>query len=269
MPEKLAIKHDLTSVAAIGSLGFIAASLTHEVVGHGGAAIATGGRIILISSVYFRAEGVSALVDASGPLANLTVGGLLLVGLRRWKIQSPHAYLFSAAAAGLNLFWGSGYFLYSGFSRRDDWAFLFEKLDSRYGWLVALTLVLIGVCSYRAAINVVSNLFRPFSTPAQGAGTSRPLFPLAVPLYFSAGATCCLAALPFRGPVGPALVYSLLESFGAFVGLLFIAARRAPTVAGHDENKPLTITRSWSWISGSLLCLAGFVAILGRGYFPS
>ena len=97
-------KDDWVTVASIGALAFIVACVTHEAIGHGGACLVTGGHVILISSVFFRATNVGPITDAAGPLANLILGALLFVWLRRREAASPHWRIFLIATMAMNLF---------------------------------------------------------------------------------------------------------------------------------------------------------------------
>src|SRR4051812_16116025 len=138
-------KDNLATIACIGALAFIAACVTHEVLGHGGASVVTGGHITLISPVYFRATNGGPITDAAGPISNLVLGGLLFVWLRRREVPPPHLHLFLVATMALNLFWGAALFIYTGISKTDDWAFLLEKAEPGAVSLIRSLLSLIGL----------------------------------------------------------------------------------------------------------------------------
>ena len=259
-------KDDLATVASIGASAFIVACVAHEVIGHGGMCLATGGHVTLISSVYFRATNGGPIVDASGPMANLVLGGLLWLGLRFRRTPSPHLHLFLATAMGLNLFWGSGYFVYSGIANTGDWAFVVRDLALRPIWLWRVILVSLGLYIYGLSTMAVSRRLTRFADIEHKDRSSHPLFRLTLILYLSAGITCCSAAFLFRGTLWPALRESLVESFGASVGLLFIANRR-PRTDNAMENACSVVTLDWKWIIISVLCVILFVAVMGRGYF--
>src|SRR4051812_7016549 len=106
--------HDPLGIICCGALAFIFSSLAHEVIGHGGAALLTGARIMRISSVYFDAVNARPIVDAGGPLMNLLASGLLLLWCRYRRPISPYGRLLVGALTALNLFWGFGYFFFSG-----------------------------------------------------------------------------------------------------------------------------------------------------------
>lgn len=248
----------------IGALAFIAASVGHEAIGHGGMAWLTGRHITLISSVYFKAQRAGPGTDAAGPLANLVFGALAWVALRYRQPGAPPARLWLAATMALNLFWGAGYFLYTGIAQRGDWVFLFAESGPAARWAWRAGLVAVGLYSYRLAIRVARNELARF---ADAGCADRPLRRVAVALYLSAGATCCLAALAYRGPVGPALRESMLESFGAFAGLLLAAAARPGPIRRTEGPGPQALARDGRWIGAAAVAFVIYTATMGRGYF--
>lgn len=252
--------HDPFGIITCGALAFIFSSIAHEAIGHGGAALLTGARIMRISSVYFDAVDAPPIVDAGGPLLNLFVSGLLLVWCHCRRPTSPHGRLLVVALAALNLFWGFGYFFFSALTGRGDWAFLFKH--SEFPWIWRGVLLLVGLCGYRRSITVVGKIMTPFAQDPRAWG--RPLFRPAILLYLSAGATCCFAALFYRRPIGRALHESVIESFGAFFGLCFVA----PRVPNPDAPETtLNVPRDRRWIAVTMAMVALYVSVLGRGYF--
>jgi len=74
--------------------------------------------------------------------------------------------------------------------------------------------------------------------------------------------TCCGAALFYRGPVGPALHESAVESFGGFIGLLMIALRKT----GETPSRSLMISPNNVWRAATVIIVIAFMVTLGRGY---
>jgi hypothetical protein len=241
------------TLAALGALAFIAACVAHEAAGHGGACLATGGRITLLTSVYFQCSLPGSLVAAAGPLMNLAVGALLWWVLRSRPPRSVAARGFLALAMAFNLLWGSGYFLYSAFSNDGDWAWVLRGLALEPRWAWRWGLGILGLVLYDRSIEWVA-----------------PRFPARLPLllpYLTAGAVSCLAALCFAGPTLPALRQAALESSGAGAGLLLLANRNRrldPDRSPAAEIVPLR----WGWIVVAVLITLVFLATLGRGFGP-
>ena len=67
-------RHDLLTLAAVGVVAHVCADVSHEVLGHGVVCLLTGGKMTLLTSVFFRTEPLSRLVAAAGPCANLITG---------------------------------------------------------------------------------------------------------------------------------------------------------------------------------------------------
>ena len=65
-----------STLVAVSAVSFIVACVAHEAIGHGGMCLAVGGRIRLLTSVYFSGTNGGALTDAAGPLMNLVAGAV-------------------------------------------------------------------------------------------------------------------------------------------------------------------------------------------------
>ena len=59
-----------------------------------------------------------------------------------------------------NLFWGTGYLIYSGAANTGDWASAVAGLQPP--WLWRLILVVLGIASYVYSVRVVGVSLRPF-----------------------------------------------------------------------------------------------------------
>jgi hypothetical protein len=84
--------------------------------------------------------------------------------------------------------------------------------------------------------------------------------PLGAPLIFPyavAGVVSSLATLVLTGAKFPALREGAQESFGAAIGLLFLASQ--------PDQAPVLVWRSNGWIVAAALATLSFVATLGRG----
>lgn len=242
--------HSFVTLSAIAALAFIVACVSHEVIGHGGACLALGGRITLLSSVYFRCSNGGPLIDASGPLMNFIVGASCYAILRARPRLARNWRLFFAFAMAFNLFWGAGYFILCAITDQGDWAFVLHQLalEPRAVWRCAMGAL--GFFLYYGSTRLVAAEL-PSGTP------------LVVP-YLAAGVVACLTPLFFiGGPVLPALREGAFEGFGA-VGLLILAwVRRCPT---KSVSTLAFVDESLGWWFASALVILGFIATLGRGF---
>ena len=244
------VSHSYSTLAGIAALAFIVACVAHEAIGHGGVCILPGGHITLLSSVYFHCSNVSPIIDAAGPLMNLLVGALFWSILRAQRQFSAHWRLFLVFTMAFNLFWGTGYFIFSAVTDTGDLAFVLRDLAVRPSWLWRGFMGVFGVFLYERSIRLVA-----FHLPS---GT-----PLVTP-YLAAGTVSCLAALFFTGPKFPALRDAAQESFGAAVGLLLLAYRSRVQVG--SQSSTVFVSHSNAWLLTSALVILTFVATLGRGF---
>lgn len=65
---------DLATVVAADVLAATLADICHETIGHGLDCLVDAGRIVLLTSIWFRCHGATSLTDAAGPLASLMFG---------------------------------------------------------------------------------------------------------------------------------------------------------------------------------------------------
>ncbi len=242
-------RHDGVTLVAIAVLAFIAACVAHEAIGHGGMCIAIGAHVTMLTSVYFHCSNGGPLTDAAGPGMNLIVGAVCWYALKSWSMPSPQWRLFLVFTMAFNLFWGAGYFVFSAITDTGDWAFVLRDLalTPRPLWLFLMSAL--GVYLYYRSTQLVASQLPP-----------------GIPLltaYLAAGAVSCIAALFFSGPVLPALGEAALESFGAAVGLLWLARRTSRQVVPAAAET--IVARGTGWIFAAALAMPVFVATLGRG----
>jgi len=238
-----------STLGAISAVSFIVACVAHEAIGHGGMCLAVGGRIRLLTSVYFSGTNGGPLTDAAGPLMNLVAGAVCLA-LARGRPQTSLSRLFFTLAMAFNFFWGGGYFIFSAVTNTGDWAFVLRELSLEPAWFWRCLMGALGVVIYARSMRVF-------------ASTWRPEVPLVWP-YLAAGAVACVSVLFFSGPVLPALREAAQESFVANVGLLGVAyRRRGRTPAAPSQGVPAD---SGLWIAFGALATVLFFLTLGRGF---
>src|SRR3954469_9700508 len=141
-------------------VAFVCACVSHEAIGHGGACLATGGRIVLLTSVFFRCEPGSSFVDAAGTIMNLAVAGLAWLTFAR-STPSSTLRLFAIFVFAFNALWGTGYFIYSAVLDTGDLAFVWRVNPLAAPWLWRLVLGGVGVFLYSRAMRVMAPLLPP------------------------------------------------------------------------------------------------------------
>src|SRR5215472_7706511 len=157
-------KDDLPTVCAISILAGILANVLHEGLGHAATALLTGAKSGVLSTVAWFSNFDSRLVAAGGTLANLAAALVLWIALRSMKSASSWLRFFLLICLAFNLFDGTGYFLFSGFTNFGDWAVVITGLPAHALWRALL--VIVGIATYFGAVLVVgSGLVRYVSVP--------------------------------------------------------------------------------------------------------
>jgi hypothetical protein len=232
----------------IGAVAFIVACVAHEAIGHGGACVLTGGRIVLLTSVLFKCSPANALTDATGPSMNLIVGVAAWVAVRYGRIGSTRLRGLLALIAAFDLFWGTGYLIYSSVAGTGDWMFALRAVagGSAESWTVMMGVL--GVFLYWRSLRVV-------------AAVLPPRLPL-VAIWLFVGLVCCASTLFSAGDRMLLLREAGSESFLSAVGLL-LTRRRSLESTSTLSTEPLEHP---AWIALALASIALFFATLGRGF---
>ncbi|MFT4246879.1 MAG: hypothetical protein QM581_02420 [Pseudomonas sp.] len=243
-------KQSNVTLCALSVMAFVTACVAHEAIGHGLACLATGGKVTLLTSVYFRCHPSVPFVDAAGPLMNLVAAGLSALAVRRCS-QSSHARVFWALLLAFSGLWGAGYSIYSAIADTGDLAFVLRDLSLEPKWIWRIFLGISGIVLYRLIISNARD-FLP---------RDRPLY-LA---YFSAVAVACISVLFYQGPILPALKVAALESAVAPIGLLLSGSRQKVMIPSDDPGFPA---------SRIILALSVFITVIfwltmGRGIYGS
>jgi hypothetical protein len=246
------------TLAAIGSLACIAADMVHEAVGHGTASLLMSDPILSLSTVAIQNASPSRFVSAAGTTANLTVGVLSLLLLRRIRQLTPSSYFLWVFGA-FNLF-NVGYLIASACMNSGDWAAVISGLSPLWLWRCALGLL--GIIFYVLSVRWVAGFAVDFVNHRQVAiGDSRRLV---WPAYLAAGLV--LTAASIFNPISSSLILvsGIGASFGLNCGFLFLPPiiARNTTYHGVGEGR---IPFSALWLIVSVLISGLFIGILGPG----
>jgi hypothetical protein len=246
------------TLAAIGALACIAADIVHEAVGHGTASLLMSDRILSLSTVAIQNASPSRIVSAAGTTANLIVGALSLLLLRRVRKLTPTTYLFWVFGA-FNLF-NVGYLIASACMNSGDWAAVIRGLSP--SWLWRCVVGLVGTLFYVSSLRWVASFAIDFANHRQVAiGNSRRLV---WPAYVAAGVVMTVASI--FNPISPSLILvsGIGASFGLNCGFLLmpLIIARNSTYHGVGEGR---IPFSAFWLIVSVFISGLFIGILGPG----
>jgi len=252
-------KDDALTVCAISVLAGMLANFVHEGLGHAAIALLTGAKSGVLSTVAWSSAQDSRLVAAGGTLANLAAGLIFWVALRSAKSASVRLRFFLLISLAFNLFDGTGYFLFSGFTNFGDWAAVIAGLPA-HGWWRAL-LVIFGIASYFGAVLLVGSArVRYVGVPRN---EPRRLTKLTLLPYLTSIFLACASGL--FNPIGMSLLWqsALPATAGGHSGLLwmkyYIPKGTAP------ERPSDAISRNYVWVAVAAALAVPFIFVLGRG----
>jgi hypothetical protein len=246
------MRDDAITVGAMAVIAMCVATAAHEAAGHGGACLLLGGRITLLTSVYFRCAVESPLVSPAGPLGNLMAGLAGWSMLRLLPQSWPRTKLFSLFLTAFSFFWAFGYLVYSLARNDGDYAIAFRDL--------------LGVQDTSArAIGIATGVALYLLFSGAFASTARKLFGeratgLLQTAWLAASAAAVGAAALYAPDRRGAMIEAALEIGAASIPLL-IPRRNAPRTG---TLRP--ISRSPKWVAAAIAVFGVFALTLGAGY---
>lgn len=258
-PALVQTKDDWLTVCAISILAGIVGDVLHEGVGHAGTALLTGAKSGVLSTVAWSSGYDSRLVAAGGTLVNLAAGLVFWMALRSARSASVRWRFFLLTSLAFNLFDGTGYFLFSGFTDFGDWAVVIAGLPAH--WLWRTLLVASGIVSYFGAVLLVgSALVRYVGVPRS---ESRRLTKLTLLPYLTS--ILLASASGLLNPIGLQLMWqsALPATAGGHSGLLWLKYYIPKGTV--PERSPDSIARNYVWIALAIALSIPFIFVLGRG----
>ena len=252
-------KDDVLTVCAISTVAGMLTNVLHEGLGHAATALLTGAKSGVLSTVAWSSDYDSRLVAAGGTLANLAAGLAFWMALRSAKTASVRWRFFLLTSLVFNLFDGTGYFLFSGFTDFGDWAAVIAGLPAH--WLWRALLIVCGIVSYFGAVLVVGTaLVRYVGVPRN---ESRRLTKLTLFPYLSS--ILLASASGLFNPIGIQLILqsALPATAGGHSGLLWLKYYIPKGTV--PERSSDVIGRNYVWIALAIALSIPFVFVLGRG----
>jgi hypothetical protein len=262
MSESGAAIQKIDSLTLIGLVLLLAPLLTvvHEVGGHGGACLVTGGTIKEIGAHYLDCASTSEtgarLVSLAGAAIDVVVGVLAWLCWR--GARSPLLRLTLWIVAVDKLLLAAGYPLFSGVMNVGDFSVGTDRslgaLPSPLLWRAGF--ILLGLGSYVAVAILAIRMLRKML--GGGGAITKAQRQIPMTLYFVSGVVTLLAAIP--NPIGPFIIFtSAAASFGGLAGLFNVAFSKPLTGA----PSPFAIGRNWPLIVAGVAATAAFVLLLG------
>ena len=219
------------TLAAIGILAYVSCDLLHELIGHGGACLATGGQPATFSTVHFQClGGWQPGVCAAGILANIVVGVALWIAARQSANISIHVRYFAWLAMAYNLFTGWGYVVSSSLGNSGDLANAFRAAPPAWHWRAMAAPV--GVLFYVLSTWIAAAQMRPLIGPGYPARLWRLIL---IPYFGSAVVASAAGALNQIMSARLAITLAVGTTLGSWgfllVPLFLLTSRTAPATA--------------------------------------
>ncbi len=257
-------RDDWFTVAAIAALAYISAAMAHEVLGHGVAFHIAGGREgVFTTTRLITRQDIgrfgSRLFDLGGPAGDLFIAALAYALQRILRKAAPHLRLFLILSLGFNLFWATGYLVFSGVLGRGDWMALVYR--PYLEWPLRIVFIVVGALAYRASIRLVARELHWLTDPSPE--NSARIRSLILVSYLVGGIVGTLG--PIYDPRGALemLNSGALSSFGAAFGFLSAVPLFRRSSGGDAHSGP--IDRSLAWLCAAGAAILYFVGILGPG----
>ena len=250
------------TVGSIGVLAYMLGNVLHEGLGHGGACLLVGAKPLVISSVHFECSSETRLVFAGGTLINLLAGIVFFELARLTGRGHPRLRYFFWIAMTVNLYAGTGYFLFSGIGGIGDWAGFIEGLGPQWVWRVAMTIL--GGVTYALAARVSLLELRPLIGNQKEARYQRAVRLTSIP-YFAGGVLMCIAgALNPKGMI-LILISAAASTFGGTSGLLWARnwLKSGTLIPYGPTAEPMPLERSWPLVVTASAVAIAFIAVLG------
>jgi len=253
-----AVRDDLPTLAAIGVLAALAATVSHEVLGHSLGCLAIAGEVRMITPVVFRCIDSPTPADLGGPLGNLALGLVALTLTANRRIVYGEMRVFLLLAGGLSLFWFFAQLAMNALFSAGDWNTAADRLGWPGSWRVFA--VGVGIVGYDLTRRGVTRGMRTLSTGQERAADRRRFL---VP-WLAGLVAVGLSAVLFAWDRPAGLRETTLTLGAAPLGLwlaVFLAAQFGPT--GADRAAPTPRRRSW--IVGAVVAYAVFCLIVAPG----
>ncbi|MCB1025564.1 MAG: hypothetical protein KDB79_14300 [Acidobacteria bacterium] len=245
-------KIGIITSALIGISAYMCADISHEVIGHGGAAVISGNHIDLLTSVFFKSSPGGIMTDLAGPLSNLFFGLLIYSILKFRSKNSFPLSLWLITVMAYNFFWFSGTVLQSGFSQTGDWTYTISQLN--IGALAKPLLIISGIIAYLISFKFVADRFSALRFGLPEISLKQSIFYS----YLFAIIAAIIAGLFYAPDRTSAAKEGLLEMLASLPILL---------VGKNESDRRITIETDWIFYFSIFVSYILFCLTLGIGIY--
>jgi len=162
----------------------------------------------------------------------------------------------------VNLYTGTGYFLFSGIGGIGDWAGFIGGLGHQWVWRIALTIL--GAVTYALAARISLLELRPFIGGEEAERYRRAVRLTSIP-YFAGGVLMCIAGALNPKGMTLILISAAASTFGGTSGLLWATnwLRHGGLIPYGPAADPLPVRTNWQLVAAACAVAIAFIAILG------
>jgi hypothetical protein len=252
----------LPTVLSIGVIAYVAETVGHELVGHGGACILAGGHITALAPLWMRCSTQTIPMVIAGPAFNFVFGGFC-AAILMLRDRSDTLGYFLWLSCGFNLLVACGYLFVGGATTFGDWGVVFASVEPQ--WLWRLALAALGLAAYLVALRTLALLYQRMAGAngfESGALRRRTLAP-----GVGAAVVACAAEIagghPNVGSLGLALGCTLFVGWSlGRIGDFSRPSSRPNTPVLHISLRP-------AWLVAAILITGLFVGVVGRVAFQA
>jgi hypothetical protein len=241
-------------MAAIGLLAYAGETVGHELIGHGGVCVLSGGQVTALAPLWMHCSVQTIPMVAAGPLFNFIAAAFFATVLR-WRQGSDTWSYFFWLSASFNMLVACGYLLVGGATTWGDWGVVFADVKPAWGWRAGL--IIAGLAGYVFGLRLLGSLYARFAGHTGFDAQvlrRRALLP---------GAAAAIMACAAEVVGGRFTVGTIGLSLGCtlFVGwsLRFIKEPKAPS-AGTAVDPTV---RGGGWLLVAAIIAGVFIAIVG------
>jgi len=268
------LRLDMPVVISLSIIAYIFQNILHEFIGHGGATILVGGKLVSWTTAYLEhdldpvSQTGRRIVAAAGPVMNMLFGlifWLVLVrqrqGIEEGTQRYPSAWTFLLwLFMTINLLTGTGYFFFSGFSGMGDWIHVVQGFGSLWLWRVIM--VVLGIFVYLLSVWISLKELNPLIGSDEN--RMKRAFKLSMIPYLYGSFSSSLGAI--FNPLSILFVFtSAVSSFGGTSGLAWMTQLYSTRWFPAIDKPVIRIDRNWNIVSLAAILLSVHIIFLGRG----
>ena len=253
------MRDDTATLLAAGILTYIAETMAHEVIGHGGACLLDGDQFTMLAPLWMRCSRTPPWLTAAGPATNIALAIMFAAILRLTPPKNPLVGLVLWLSFAFNALVACGYLGVGALTGFGDWPFLFQSVTPAIAW--RLPAVLIAAVGYFICLRIAAALFQRLAgagKPAASCLRRRAVIPAAGAAVIAVGAEVYggrAQFLPLLLATGCTLVVGL--------SLTSMDDRVAKAIADGRDLGP--IPRSSTLIALAAAIATAFILVIGPG----